>query len=1047
MARDPPRLFTIPAGAPFLPTLADAILAGRLAPPPNPGDPLALADVTILLPTRRAVRALRAVMAERLGSDAAILPAIRPIGDVDEEDHLLSPAAESEADRLVLPPAISKLARQLALTRLTLAWGRAVRRELLALGPGEPLLIPASAADAARLAADLARLMDDMATAGVQPEAIGNLAPDDHARYFQITLDFLGIAFEAWPAHLAEHNLVDPAKRRDTLIRAEAERLRDRTPQGPIIAAGSTGSIPATARLLDAIARLPNGAVVLPGLDRDLDGTGWEAIDGTPGHPQFGIKQLITDMGVPREEIEPLVSPPSEVALRTRLLSEALRPAETTEHWAGFRAAAFDERSVEAALSGVSLIVAHNEQEEAVAIAVAIREALEELATTIALVTPDRTLARRVAAELRRWDLAVDDSAGARLDLLPAGVFVRLLAEAVVADGDPVRLLALLKHPFAAFGMDRPDCRRAVRFLELAVFRGRRVNGGIGRLAAALAAARGETEDPESRHVARARRRLTPSDWTLARKLVERLETILGPLEAAFRDNPELTTNVATGLLVTALGGAAADHGGSDGPLWQGPGGSALAELLDGLSTAADLAMAPTDYPPFLANLMAEVSVTRPVGADPRVHIWGTLEARLQSVDLLILGGLDEGVWPAETRTDPWLSRKMREEIGLAPPERRTGLAAHDFAQGFAAKRVFVTRAEKRDGAPTVASRWLQRSAALLGERAFERLKTRGERYVELARIIDSVPAEDVTPVKAPAPVPAVAVRPRSLSVTEIETLVRDPYAVYAKHVLKLEPLDPLGLAPDFALRGSLIHDALGRFTAAWTGAYDAAAEARLVEIGRETLAGIADFPDLHAIWSIRFAAIARWLIAWEAKRSAEIEARHAEIAGHIEIAAPAGPFRLRGRAARIDLRRGGPLEVLDFKTGTPPSAKMVLVGFAPQLGLEAAMVRLGGFAETFTGRSIAQLAWIALGRVERGQPLASAVEKDWTADGVADRTLDHLEELVAAFDEPERAYVSRARPMFETRYESPYDHLARVREWALVESEEDIEWRAPIRP
>ncbi|KAB2859047.1 MAG: double-strand break repair protein AddB, partial [Bauldia sp.] len=215
----------------------------------------------------------------------------------------------------------------------------------------------------------------------------------------------------------------------------------------------------------------------------------------------------------------------------------------------------------------------------------------------------------------------------------------------------------------------------------------------------------------------------------------------------------------------------------------------------------------------------------------------------------------------------------------------------------------------------------------------------------------------------------------------------------------------------------------------------------------RETLAGIADFPDLHAIWSIRFAAIARWLIAWEAKRSAEIEARHAEIAGHIEIAAPAGPFRLRGRADRIDLRRDGTLEVLDFKTGTPPSAKMVLVGFAPQLGLEAAMVRLGGFAETFTGRSIAQLAWIALGRVERGQPLASAVEKDWTADGVADRTLDHLEELVAAFDEPERAYVSRARPMFETRYESPYDHLARVREWALVESEEDIEWRAPIRP
>ena len=1046
------RLFTIPAGAPFLPTLADAILDGRLAPLPAAADPLALADVTILLPTRRAVRALRELLVDRLGGDAAIHPVIRPIGDVDEEDHLLSPAAETEADGLVLPPAISRLARQLALTRLTLAWGRAVRHELLALDPDEPLLIPASAADATRLAADLARLMDDVETAGVDRRAIAGLAPEDHARYFQITLDFLKIAFESWPAHLAERQRIDPSRRRDTLLRAWAERLRQAPPRGPVIAAGSSGSIPATAELLAVIAGLANGAVVLPGLDRDLDAAGWAAIGddalpgGAYGHPQFGLKKLLAEIGVGRDEVVPLDAPPAGIAERTRLLSEAMRPAETTEHWAVFDAGTAGGRAAEAALAGVSLIVARNEQEEAVAIAIAIREAIEEGRAAIALVTPDRTLARRVAAELRRWDLDVDDSAGARLDLLPVGIFARLLAEAAIADGDPVRLLALLKHPLAAFGMDRADCRRAARLLELAVFRGRRVNGGIGRLAEALAAARRETEDPEARHVARARRRLNPSDWTLAGRLVERLDTILGPLETAFGGAGAMTAADAAGLLVAALEGAADDRRG-EAAVWQGAGGADLGELLDGLLDASDLAMAAAEFPPFLAALLAGDPATAPAGAEPRIHIWGTLEARLQSVDLLILGGLDEGVWPAETRTDPWLSRKMREEIGLPPPERRIGLAAHDFAQAFAAPRVFLTRAEKRGGAPTVGSRWLQRSAALLGERAFERLAMRGARYVELARVIDSVPSKDVKPVRPPLPRPPVEVRPRSLSVTEIETLVRDPYAIYARHVLKLEELDPLGRAPDHALRGSLIHDALGTFTAAWSGPYDAAAEARLIEIGRQALAEIADFPDLHAIWSIRFAAIARWLIAWEAKRSAGIAARHAEISGRIEIDAPAGPFRLRGRADRIDLRTDGAVEVLDFKTGSPPTARQVLVGFAPQLGLEAAMVRHGGFGEALEGRSIAALAWIGLGRVDRGQPLASAVERDWSADDVAERTLAHLKELVAAFDDPERAYASRARPMFETRYESPYDHLARVREWALVESEEDLSWLPLPRP
>ena len=1046
MAGSHPRVFSIPAGSPFLPTLADALLAGDLAPLPT-GDPLGLADVTILLPTRRSVSAFREVLADRLGGTAAILPTIRPIGDVDEEDHLLAPAAEAVADRLVLPAAISRLDRELALAQLTLAWGRTVRRELLILRPDEAILIPASAADATRLAADLARLIDDMQTAGVAWEELGALAPDDHARYFQITLDFLKIASEFWPNRLAEMGRVDPVARRDHLIRTEAARLAASPPPGPVIAAGSTGSIPATAALLKAIAHLPNGAVVLPGLDQGLDNDGWAAI-GSPkesstaafGHPQFGLKQLIAALGLAREDVIALRPPPPPIALRVRLLSEALRPAETTDSWATFRTATLAARDIETALAGVGLIVARNEQEEALAIALAFREALEKPDTTAALVTPDRGLARRVAVELQRFNVAIDDSAGTPLDRLPPGIFARLVADAALSDGDPVKLLAVVKHPFAGFGMARSLCRHAARSLELALFRGRRVTGGGEQLGAALADSRAEVE-AGAPHLSRARLRLTPAEWDAAAVLAAALAATLLPIEAAFR-RFDLSAAEATRLLRDALQGAAADETGSDALLWQALGGEALAGLLASLvgGEAEGLIMSGVEYAPFLSTLLGEVAVTRPFGTDPRIQIWGTLEARLQSVDLLILGGLDEGVWPAETRTDPWLSRAMRSEIGLPPPERRIGLAAHDFAEALSAPRVLVSRAEKRAGAPTVASRWLQRLNALIGETPAKLMAARGEPYVAWARALDRVRPAEVKPAPRPAPTPPVAARPRGLSVTEIETLIRDPYAVYARHVLSLDALDPLGLAPDYALRGSLIHDALARFTKEWRGGFDASAKARLLAIGREVFAPLADFPDIHAIWSVRFAAIADWFIDFEAARADIVGARHAEVSGRLELQAPAGPFTLRGRADRIDIRQDGRIDILDFKTGSPPSARQVLTGLAPQLALEADMARGGAFDKeaAFAGRSVATLAWLALGRAERGEPFQSAIEKGWTADAIADEAHGRLATLIAAFDAPDRAYLSRARPMFETRFESPYDHLARVREWALVESGEE---------
>lgn len=1039
------QVYSIPAGAPFLPTLADAILSGRLVPIGS-GDPLALAEITILLPTRRAVRALREVLIERLGGKAAILPSIRPIGDVDEEDHLLGPAAESNVDRLVLPLSISRLARHLALTRLTLQWGRTVRREILGLAPGEPLLIPAFAADAAKLSTDLARLLDDLATAGIGFDAINQLVADDHTGYFAITLDFLGIIAEHWPRILAEMNRVDIATRRDRLITAEAERLETSVPAGPIIAAGSTGSIPATARLIKAIAHLPNGAVVLPGLDKFLDAAGFEAI-GTPadarlaafGHPQFGLRKLISDIGIAREDVADLGEVPPSIAERARLLGEAMRPAATTDLWVGSKDEEIAAGESENAFSAVGLVVARNEQEEALAIAAAFREGIDSSYKTAALVTPDRDLARRVAVELGRWGLDVDDSAGMSLDRLPPGIFARLVVEAALSDDDPVTLLALLKHPLAAFGMTHAGCRRAAGLFELALLRGSRISGGIDRLRPALSAARAAATDPDTRHIAAARRSLSSDDWDEADGLVATLEATLMPIEALFRDANQVSVARLAEALLGALAMAASDDTGSASILWQGNVGEALAQLLDELvEHGSELMLSRAESPAFLSTLLADVAVTPPVGSDPRIHIWGTLEARLQSVDFLILGGLDEGVWPAETRTDPWLSRAMRAEIGLAPPERRIGLSAHDFAQGFAAPRVLVTRAERRGGAPSVASRWIQRLCAFLGEGSEDRLRKNGDIYLEIARGLERVRPQEVSPGPRPEPKPPVPARPRGLSITEIETLVRDPYAIYAKHVLDLEPLERLGAAPDYAMRGTLVHDALGIFAQNWSGPYDNSALARLLEIGQETLAQIADLPDIHVVWSHRFQTIARWFVEWERQRNDRIAQRNAEISGALEFAAKGGSFRLRGRADRIDVRKDGAIEIYDFKTGAPPTAKQVLTGLAPQLALEVAMSRAGAFGEAYSGQSVLVLGWLALGQTERGEPFKSAIEKGMTADDVGEEALKHLIALIAAYDQQDRGYISRARPMFEMRFESPYDHLARVREWALVESASD---------
>jgi ATP-dependent helicase/nuclease subunit B len=1056
-----PRVFTIPASVPFLPTLIRALMDGTLVPgfaPAHERDPLALASATIYLPTRRACRLARDMFLEVSGLEAAILPRIVPIGDVDEDEILFDQAAGGAGaaldlpEALELPQALGGLERRLLLGQLVLAWAA----RLTPQHAGEAPLIANHPATALALADDLGRLIDDMTTRGVSWERLDDLVPDHLDKYWQLTLEFLKIARTAWPAMLAERGMIETALRRDALIKAEAARLL-RNP-GPVIAAGSTGSIPATAALMAAVAQLPGGAVVLPGLDTDLDAETWRLIavpslpspasgggskwgpssPGGPGfaapvvgHPQFALHALLTRLGIGRDEVLRL-APPAGYG-REPLASEAFRPAAATDQWRARTGASDFVAHAQAALEGLAVVEAANAEEEALAIALALRETLEQTDQTAALVTPDRALARRVLAALARWNVAVDDSGGDPLADTPAGLFARLAAQATIEGLAPVGLLALLKHPLTRLRAPEGAHRHAIAVLERAILRGPRPRPGSAGLGRALTARgvefaklkRGERSDL---HRSDPRADLSDRDLADANELIARLAAALAPLEGIGRGPFSFGALAARHRDIIAE----LSHDGDIPAAFAGADGKALGQVFDDIAAGlpnADLAIPPGDYPDVLVAAIADRVVRRPGLPAVRMRILGLLEARLTCSDRVVLGGLNEGTWPPQPRSDAWLSRPMRLELGLDLPERRIGLTAHDFAQMLGAREVILTRAAKLAGAPTVASRFVQRLAAVAGPR-WQTALDHGEKYLAWARTLDR-PDAAPRPTPRPVPRPPVAARPARLSVTEIEHWLRDPYTIYAKHILRLFPLDPIDTAPGAADRGTVIHGAIGDFTQAYAKQLPDDALEKLLALGRQHFAPLDEFPEARAFWWPRYERIARWFAAWELKRRAGVAQVLAEINGKIEIPLGTRSLHLTARADRIERRTDGQYVILDYKTGQVPSGRQAMSGLSPQLTLEGAILRAGAFPDIPHGASLAALIYVSLKGGDPGGEEKPLDLKDSTPDQEADRALQKLAEVARRFEDPATPYRSRERPMFRGRAYGDYDHLARVKEWS----------------
>ena len=1030
------RVFNIAAGQDFLAALArglaDEATRQRLF------GACALEDVQILLPTRRAARQMAAAflaLAEQQGRQAVLLPKIETLGDLDETDEPIGDATV-QAD---LPPAIEPMARHFHLLPLVSKWA-----ELTGFGAAEtggglnPVKLSA-------LAYDLENFLDQAQNEQIDLSLLPDLAPDDLAENWQQTLGLLNVVSDYWPTHLAETGQMDPTARRNALLAEKRKKWAATPPAHPVIAAGSTGSIRATADLLKLIAALPRGAVVLPGLDMQADADIWQAIEKDVSHPQNMLARLIAHIGVPRRAIA--AWPGSAAASpRADLFNLALVPAVATAQWQK------RQTDFSPALTACHLIEAADIRAEAGAIALVMRETLETPNKTAALVTRDRNLARRVAAELRRWQIDIDDSAGRPLSHFPAARLLRL-ALACPADGfEPVGLLALLKHPFAHLGQPRGAHLSLVRALETALLRGPQPPAGLDGLRAHLRAAPAFTRP----RTADAAPMVASMEASMA-ALIDRLAAAYAPLIAL----PEAASlSARLQALMHCVGHLTAEESPHDEPAAQQAAaqtllddseeGRALAALMGLLSAHSEAApaMAMADFPALMDMWLARQTVRRPLNRAPRLAILGPLEARLMQADVMILGGLNETVWPPMPETGPWLSRPMRAALGMSQPERQIGQAAHDFVQAAAAPELYLTRAEKIDGAPSMAARWLRRLQTLCGGLPSEK----AQKLLHYWQALDAV--ADPQPTAKPQPTPPLAARPDALSVTQIETLLYNPYEIYARKILGLRPLPPVSMPTHAGHRGTFLHQLLETHIA--DGAHrHADAAARFLATADKIRRGMPGGAEALRFWRARLQALADWLAAQEQERAETVAASHVEWRGRMQLEAGGRPFTVTAKADRIDRLHSGRFELIDYKTGALPSQKSVRDHLAPQLTLEAAILRHGAFAagnggdrladdthglsgetqnpsgetQSLSGETQSIAYWHLTGRDPAGEV------RQWPVDAeMIDGAVDMVARLIAAYRQENQPYHvhirTRAAGEKPVLAERPFDHLARLPEW-----------------
>lgn len=984
-----PRVYSINPGEDFLRSLAVGIRSAIAK-----HQSLEISDVKIYLPTRRAKRALvRAFVETAPHGRASLLPQIHTLGDIDGDEILLFDGRP--IDDFNVAPAISAEERQLTLASLVAAHTESFR--------GQKNWAASIAA-----AAELADLLDSLSTNEIPASQINAIVPDTLAKHWRQSQEFLSIVTRHWPNYLAERKLLDPSTRRIQLIDLQNAHWRNSPPDYAVIIAGTTGSTPAVSRLIKTVASLPMGAVVLPGLDQWSEDSIYESIDES--HPQFGLKKLITALGIERKNVARWrQGNPSHCSARIQMFSVALRPAIRTDSWLDWaNNVGRNKAELTAALQGVELIESSDEDREAAAISLKIRESLENRDATIALVTPNRELSRRVIQKLGRWNISVDDSAGIALANTPCGAFLRLVSNWLTSPLSAVGLLSVVRHPLFGGGLSQAARARMTDALDQ-LLRGLSANGDHANFADAFRERIEQNSlinDPLKDH---------------ALALIDIIEDLAGPFDYSTNEFKIRFEQ----FIVVAENFASTDQLPGNKILWRGEDGDIAAKTLGRIRENLEIMTSafPSALPDILFQLISSATVHRRIESHPRVKIYGPLEARLQFADVMILGGLNEGVWPREAAIDPFLSRGMRREMELPTAEERIGLAAHDFAQLTAAPHVVLTRSAKSDGKPTTPSRWIVRLKNILRGADAEKIIDKSARYEFLARRMDE--PKSIKIIGQPSPRPPVEARPREFFVTRIEKLLRDPYWIYCREILELKKLDRHDEDFDRRHLGSLFHKIFEEFLD------DADAHH-----GKHELDRLNDLFSLHAatygmdekhapFWRAQAQSAFEQFIQWNQNLGQNFTPRLLEAKGSAGIEIGGNQYVLRAIADRIDTDKSGAAYVIDYKTGDPPSKKQSN-SFSPQLPLTGLIVEAGGY-ESIGKSNVAGLEYI------RVLPTAGREQKAtiWSDEECAAAIKDAeqgLHNLMPHFCDPQTPYLSQPRPEYMNDY-GDYDHLARRRE------------------
>ncbi len=968
-----PRVFGLAPGVDFPKELLNGLLQ-RLAGHP----PQAMARIDLIVNTRRMQRRLRELFD---AGPASLLPRIHLIDNLD-----------SLATGISLPPPSPALRRRLELITLV--------SKLLDQAPD--LAPRASLYD---LSDSLAGLIDEMQGEGVPVDAVTNLDVSDQSGHWERAKQFLDIAHR----YLGESvTRPDPRARQRQIVLQLIAEWQETPPQNPIIVAGSTGSRGTSAMLMQAVARLPQGAIILPGFDFEMPSAVWTDLGEdqeklSQDHPQYRFRDLLRSLDMQRSKIDAWTDKAPPSSERNALVSLSLRPAPVTHVWLTEGPKLPD---LAKATRGLTLIQAPTPRAEALAIAMRLRQAVED-GQTAALITPDRMLSRQVTSALDRWNIVPDDSAGSPLHLSPPGRFLRHVADLFLRKLDSEALLTLLKHPLTHSGGHRNLHQLYTQRLELQLRR-----DGLPY--------------PDADGILR-----------LARKSVERSDNP-DQMDAwaiwvgAHFTNLEISDDQPLEEWVTAHLARANEIADGSNPhtenwLWNQSAGEQASMVMTDLAANAQYGgeMSASDYADLVSALLQNGEIRERDAPHPHVMIWGTMEARVQGADLVIMGGLNDSTWPEAPPPDPWLNRQMRLKAGLLLPERRIGLSAHDYQQSIGAPEVCLSRAIRSDEAETVPSRWLNRLGNLLnglpqqgGDDAWKAMIKRGDHWLQQARALEAV--QRMPPATRPSPRPPKAARPHALSVTEIKRLIRDPYAVYAKHSLKLRALNPLVQSPDAPVRGVIVHEIMEKFIKSVAADPAKLTKSCLLETASHVLEEQAPWPAARVMWLTKIERIADWFIENEIKRQRYSSPAAFEKAAKGSHSFADLGFTLTGFADRIDRTDDGDILIYDYKTGTPPS-KAEQKAFDKQLLLEAAMVEEGGFKE-IGAAPVAQAAYIGLGSnpVELAAPLEEEPPHE---------VLAKLHALMTSYLSDDQGFTSR-RMVKTTDFAGDYDQLARFGEW-----------------